>query len=261
MALIIGGHVRSGTTLLRNLCHAHPDIAVTMEFQNFIGLGKSYRAYARQILNQWWRNRHRSFLHQGETETHWRPVLMSHLFVARYLVGLSRHRGSCIDACAVETALKTIFPTAFLVGDKMPHYVFRLSSLVEVDQLIRIIMYRDCRDVVSSALRMVRTDWRGRAFTKKYDTARKAAQTWVKAVEVMECHARKLHIIKYEDLVTAPEQEIPRLAGRLNVDSEGFPNGMIRKDSVGKHKPGLSEEQLAAVMEVAGPTLRRLGYV
>jgi hypothetical protein len=56
MALIIGGHMRSGTALLRNLCHGHSEITVTMEFGCFNGLGKPFAGYARQTLRRcWWR--------------------------------------------------------------------------------------------------------------------------------------------------------------------------------------------------------------
>jgi hypothetical protein len=261
MNLIIAGHIRSGTTLLRNLCHSHPDISVTMEFENYLGLGSSYRRYANRVLRKWWRDRHRSFLVQGENETRWRPVLTSHIFVARYLFELNRYCGNGIDVSAIEATLKAIFPKVSVVGDKMPYYVFQLEKLIQVNQLICIVIYRDCRDVVNSTLRMVRTNWYGRSFTAKYNTAGKVAKSWVKAIEAMEHYAEKIYIIRYEDLIQAPEREIQRLSAPLGVDSEGFPKGMIRKNSVGRHKGRLSEEELSEVMDIAGPTLTRLGYL
>lgn len=76
MAFIIAGHIRSGTTLLRNLCNSHPDITVTMEFGNFDGLGCSHAAYIRYILRRWWNDKHRSFLEQGNEENQLELVLM-----------------------------------------------------------------------------------------------------------------------------------------------------------------------------------------
>lgn len=43
MFLVIAGHQRSGTTLLRLICNGHPDMVVTNEFRNIIALGKPLR--------------------------------------------------------------------------------------------------------------------------------------------------------------------------------------------------------------------------
>jgi hypothetical protein len=262
MALIIGGCPRSGTTLLRNLCHAHPDIAVTMEFRNFNNLGQPYERYARRLLKSWWLNdRHRSFLVQGSEERRLRFVLQSHGFVVRYLFAVHRNQRGPVDVATVEAALRSCFPTARVVGDKYPDYAFRLDELAGLDGLLCVIVYRDGRDVVSSILRMVHTDWRNRPFTKTLDTAEKAAKRWVHAIDLMERHADKLHIVRYEEFANKPEKGLKSLGDYLGVDPAGFPKEMIYDGSVGKHGSGLSDKELAAVMDIAGPTLARLGYI
>jgi hypothetical protein len=47
-----------------------------------------------------------------------------------------------------------------IVGDKLPSYAFLLDQLVPLPQLLRLVIYRDCRDVTSSFLRKVRS-WTG----------------------------------------------------------------------------------------------------
>ncbi|MBA3562613.1 MAG: sulfotransferase [Gammaproteobacteria bacterium] len=54
MVLLIAGHPRSGTTLLRRLCNAHPDIALTHEVGTFLYLGSSYKEYRRQLIRRSW---------------------------------------------------------------------------------------------------------------------------------------------------------------------------------------------------------------
>jgi len=261
MALIIGGHIRSGTTLLRNLCHAHPDISMTMEFGNFRGLDKSYTGYSRQLFQRCWRRRNQSFLVQGKEENRLRYVLQSYAFVARYLLAVRRHQNGKVDALTVEAALQSVFPKIQIVGDKTAYYVFLLDELVDIEGLVRVIIYRDCRDVTSSTLQRVRTQWRGRPFVKNWDTAAKIARRWVQAIELMERHADELHIIRYEDFVWEPEPVLQALGQVLGVEPAGFPKEMIRAANIGKYKSGLSDEELATVMAIAGPTMARLGYL
>ena len=81
------------------------------------------------------------------------------------------------------------------------------------------------------------------------------------AIEIMERHADKLHIVRYEDLVQQPQSVLKTLASWLGVDAGGFPTYLIRDISVGKHHDGLSDDELTTVMNIAGPTLARFGYV
>jgi hypothetical protein len=263
MALIIGGHVRSGTTLLRNLMNSHPEITVTMEFGNFSGLGMTYRGYGHRIIRNQLRdkNRKRSFLVQGSNENQLFQVLTSYAFVARYLYEVNRHRRGPIDVTTIELALCSIFPASRVVGDKAAYYVFRLDKLADTDGLVRVIIYRDCRDVMSSTLEAVRTTWRNMGFVGNLDTVEKVATRWVRAVELMEHYADSLHAVRYEDLIGRPGPELEALADRVGVDVDGFPGHMIHGSSVGRYRKSLSDDEVAAVVAVAGPTMSRLGYI
>lgn len=261
MALIIGGHPRSGTTLLRRLFDRHPEIAVTGEFANFRSLGTSRARYARRIISRWWQIRGLKptllpLAVRGERPAWWR----GHAFIARYVTGILTDGTPRVDPATIERTLLRLFPGTRVVGDKYPGYVFQLGQL-DHPSLRRLVIYRDGRDVVSSALKNARTKWAERAFARNYDTAEKVAHRWVQAIEEMEKHADGIHIMRYEDLVRDPATAMGEVARWLDVDPSGFPVDIVETTSVGKHGSGLTPEEIENVMRIAGPTLERHGYV
>lgn len=245
---IIGGLSRSGTSLLWKTCHRHPAIALTYEFANFRNLGRNYWKYRRDLVRRW------KDPQIGMRE--WREPS----FRQAYLNRLRRHWYRSIDARVVRSVLQPAFPAARVVGDKYPRYVFNLRELTKHEALKRIIIYRDCRDVTSSFLQRVRTNWKGLDFIKKVSTADRIAMRWVEAIEMMEKYRQHVHVIRYEDLVRNPAPVLRGLGEYLGVGSTAFPTRHIHADSVGNYHRGLSASELESVMKVAGPTMRRLGY-
>lgn len=266
MALIICGHERSGTTLLRNLCHAHPDIAMTMEFNNFGKLDRSFSEYSRFILKRWKSQRFRSFLVQGKEEEKLSNVIESHLFVTRYLFEIFKaqyppvsKRGK-VGVSTIESSLKNIFPKAKVVGDKMPNYIFRLEELTSQDNLLIVALYRDCRSVVSSTLEKVRGDWKDFSFIKNLDTPEKIAKRWVESLDIIEEYSEKIHILRYEDLVSDPYKELSKISKYIGVNVDGFPINKVHQSSLAKYKSNLAEKDLEAILSIAGDKLRKLSY-
>lgn len=267
--LLIGGSARSGTTLLRDLCDTHPDITLTHEFGTFLALNQPYRAYRRQILRRWRAQgiSQCAVLRSSPISSRrrsWAISMRSHAFTIRYLEKIRRFRQGTVDLPAVAATLREIFPRPRVVGDKMPKYVQLLDTLAPMSGLAIVIIHRDCRDVTSSHLNMVRTMWRDERWIRTQDTAEKVAARWVEAIEAMERHRDRIYILRYEDLVRKPRRELAALGEWLAVDPTGFPEASfrnVRDDSVGKHEAGLSERELEAVMNVAGPAMSRLGYV
>jgi hypothetical protein len=51
------------------------------------------------------------------------------------------------------------------------------------------------------------------------------------------------------------------LATYLHVDPAQFDHNIVRPTSIGKFEHGLSGEQLEPILDIAGPTLTRLGYL
>jgi hypothetical protein len=252
MVLLIGGHPRSGTTMLRLLCDRHPAMSVTFEVGSFLPANSSYRAQVSHVLKRFRHLRNRYSFSSSHNNA---------LFVTRYVFTAYRFRRQHFDSRAVEAVLRSIYPRAKIVGDKWPNYVYRLDKLAGVDGLRLVIMYRDCRDVVSSTLEKVRTSWRGLPFAKQLDSPEKVATRWVRAIESMERHRERLHAIRYENLVQDPLVELERLGEWLNIDPWLFPFRVVRDTSVGKHTKALSRDELARVIDVAGATMRRLNYI
>jgi hypothetical protein len=266
MALIIGGHPRSGTTLLLELCNGHPDITITNEFGNFRYLGRAYKEYRHMLLKRLWDKRileNRNLLWSRDNKLSLKVVkiLSSHAFLARYFFEIRKYRRNIIDASIIEVVLQHIFSEARIVGDKEPHYVFALDELAGAEGLSCLIIYRDCRDVVSSVLEKAHTIWRNKAWAKDFDSSAKIANKWIKAIELMERNSSKIYTLRYENLVLQPVVEIEALSKWLGVDPAGFSVDIISVSSIGKYKSRLNDKDLKTIMEIAGTTMLRYGYI
>lgn len=257
--LIICGHPRSGTTLIRNLCNSHPEMFITMEFRNLYGVERTRIGHVRYILETSWRERSRSILIQGREERNPANVLRSYVFIARYLSNIYWKTHDIVTTEDIEYAIHKITPVS-VVGDKYPNYLHSIDRFSRINGLKIVVIYRDGRDVISSFLKQTRTNWKGRRFAMLYDNAESLAERWVKAINVMDEYSSKAHIIRYEDLVQYPSEEVNLLADYLGVNEEGFSVGNINKTNMGKYKAELSKEELESIESIAGSTLEGLDY-
>jgi hypothetical protein len=261
MLLVISGHPRSGTTLLQTLCDIHPQMAVTNEFATLVFRGDSYPAYCRHVYDRWRRVQNRwafDYSYANELQDLKRHNFR---FMLRHAWRMRRRWYGKITLADIEQIYRQTYPNATIVGDKWPHYLFWMDRFADEPDLLRLVIYRDCRDVTSSFLKEARSNWRDLAWVTKIDTADKIAARWVKAIEMMEKYAHQLYILRYENLVCQPEAELARLSDWLGIDVAGFPIEMIEQGSIGKYEKGLTAEEIDTINEVAGPTLARLGYV
>lgn len=270
MVLIVTGHQRSGTTLLMRLCNTHPEISLTSEFGNFYHLDQPYAAYRRFILQRWWQKRNAAFLDDRQQRLKGANSLVNLGFVIQYLRQINLRKiylpqvartplGDRVGVETIEAALKSLYPGASLVGDKYPDYVFRLRYLTPHPNLRTLVIYRDPRDVASSSVLRTRTDWQ-QFWPEELRDPANVARRWVEFAGYMERHAGKIHLVRYEDLVTGPREVMEGIGRWLGIDPAGFDLSLIRPDRVGKHKQGLTDEETAAVLDIAGPTMQRWGY-
>ena len=268
--LIIAGMPRSGTTLLQRLCYLHPQMRVTKEFGNYSFIGDPLSSYMKRTVRRVNEINGRWRIHgtPGQLPTallnKLRFKAANHAANVRvataHLLRLARNgRGPVTLSDLVAEAQRRDSRTR-VVGDKLPQYIFIMDQLVDLPGLLRLVIYRDCRDVTSSYLLMARTKWSDRPWIRGTDTAEKIAHNWVQAIEIMERYADHLFIVRYEDLVTDPSSELRRLAQWLDVDLSGFETNRISAASVGKYKTGLTDQELDDVLRVAGPTMERLKY-
>jgi hypothetical protein len=258
--LMIAGHPRSGTTLLQTLCDLHPEMAVTNEFGCFAFLGNRYLPYARQIVDRWQRVKNKWAFDIAYADDHDNLSKNNLRFALRHLYHFRKQYRGQVTAVSLEATYRAMFPYAKVVGDKWPHYLFRMEEFAQEKDLTRLVIYRDCRDVTSSFLQQARTNWSDANWIHKVDNAEKIAARWVRGIEIMEAHADKIIVLQYETLMYQPKQELQRVSQALGLDLAGFPTDMINPSSIGKYKKGLTPEELDTVMAVAGSTMERLGY-
>ena len=167
--LVVGGHPRSGTTLLARLLNLHTAIGVTFEFRPFLGLDRDSPAH--------WHVLRKDFARRRIVEIKWLPLwrmsqgrreprrailgALDRLESARFLF---RYRAMIREAPMVTTevirsAYLAHFGTKHLLGDKVPEYIFSLDSLVSEPGLVWVLIYRDPHDVAASAIKMFERGW------------------------------------------------------------------------------------------------------
>tara|TARA_Y100000996_G_scaffold122243_1_gene91856 strand:- start:145 stop:1080 length:936 start_codon:yes stop_codon:yes gene_type:complete len=166
-------------------------------------------------------------------------------------------------------------PGSKIWGDKTPMntlYLDWIGTVFPRSKFIHII--RDGRDVASSYLKM-----------ERYDTILEAANRWINSIELAQSFGSKIKEnyieIRYEELVTKPEEVIKDTCDFLDIDydskmldhtkqvkklgdtdKEHHSNlsKPISSDSVGKWRNNLSESDQESITKLLHKHLQRLGY-
>ena len=256
-AVIIGGHPRSGTTLLNTLCNTHPDIIMTFEYKSFVALDMTIPVYLKRLGDP---RKKKPILQRpdGDQRSDGKAGILFHEHMTAKLKDGSPEIIRFQDIIGIY---HSAFPEVRVIGDKYPRYVFHLDKLAAYSDLRRVMIYRDPRDVARSVLEKAATDWKGKSFGKNLDTAEKAAARWVESMAMMEKHAGKIHALRYEALIQDPRSTMTALGGYLGVDPEGFKTSRIHDSGIGKHRDGLTHQQIRIIEEIAGPAMWRWGYI
>ena len=255
--ILIGGSPRSGTTLLRAIINAHPNIACGPELRAVPALCA--------LL--------------GNISAASSSVLLRHFNV----------KSETIDAAFAEAIEAFIEPLRIHSGklriaEKTPTNILHfpvLRRLFPGSPLISI--RRDPRDVVASLMSM---DWRdpksGEPMIVTKD-ANAAAKLWVACIEVENLMRKDplFHSLSYEDLVISPAAAIRRLFEFLGepptnsvyfheaaFDAESGENEAsnrraaqpIDASSVGRWRRDLSPVDLRTIERVAGGWMAQFGY-
>jgi hypothetical protein len=272
------GCPRSGTTLLRRMVQAHPQIAITPEthwivktFNRRDGLTPEGHVTP-ALLEQ---------LGQDERFTRLEPDVseLERLIADPGPVHYSRFVSAVFDAFGRAREKP-------LVGDKTPGYSLGIPTLAELWPEARFVhIVRDGRDVCLSAM-----NW-----TRKLPSLESRYPTWrsepaITAALWWDWHARaahedgralgdhRFHELRYEELVSESESTCSALCDFLGVPYDA---AMLRfHEGRTKSKPGLSakkawlpvtpglrnwrtelpEAEVAGFEAAAGPLLEGLGY-
>lgn len=156
-----------------------------------------------------------------------------------------------------------------ILGEKSPHHMVRLEFWSEVFSPAKFICIVRNGFVVAEGIRRRRD----------HDIA-ECASHWNKAHEVMLEDSPKvdLHIVKYEDLVSRPQEEMDKIFDFLEVESINIKKNksIPRQNIMGKSKfyslnnaPSFNEESMKrlseddkdAILKAARPMLEHFGYV
>lgn len=200
---------RTGSTLLRTMLDAHPNLLVPPESQFIVNLYPRYR--------------HVTFWDDAITERFVEDLLRQHLFETWgippgelkqiVLRGGSEQRYETVCR-QIYLAYRSIYPKSniLLIGDKNPGYALHAPLLARIFPEARFVhLVRDYRDnhlsLVNAGFELPLigfTSAKWRHFFRRIETV--AAQ-----------HPERFLRVRYEDLVRTPEQELRKLCHFLAV--------------------------------------------
>lgn len=267
------GSGRCGTTLLRRILQASPEIHIPPEALGLEGAAYVYR----RNRNKPWPQVVTATLAQYEFAPHFDTFGISLHALGRELMETPVEKRSLAYLIhrLFEYHGQATGQTFTRWGDKTPYNTYLLSLLPLIFPKAQYIhMLRDGVDVVKSLMvAELRTDL----------TA--AANRWRSAVTTadafVQSHPQTCFTVRYEDLVQKPAEVVSRLCGFLGV---GFSESMLEDTSmvagmgdtayahhvfvkapvsdrsVGKGRQGLSDEQKKQIQSLIGPELARMGY-
>jgi len=247
--IFIGGHHRSGTTLIRVMLHRHPHIACGPESQ---------------LLE------HTSFIDFHEYVTgSWGPILELFNLDGRDIDGaMAAFMDNFFSRYALERGKSRW-------GEKTPKNILRIAYLFRLFPDARFIhMMREPRDIHCSVKEKAAT-----TTTRWSDiTAERTARGWVRAMGCglpwRDDSVRYLEV-RYEDLVHDAAHVMRRVLIFLDepwsdsvleaqaanpVFASGNVNQQVFTTSVGRWRRDLSHEDLHVIESLGGPLMHELGY-
>jgi Sulfotransferase family len=275
--VFIVGCPRSGTTLLRRIVDAHPDIAITNETHWIVQLLEGE--------------------HAASADTPVTPELLARLLSHRRFrrLKLDPHRLESLVARDEPVSYATLVTAVYdlygeirrkrLVGDKTPRYVRHIPTLHGLWPQAKFVhLIRDGRDVCVSVRNWDKeTRFVTSVSSFDEDPVSTIALWWEQLVRLgreagEEVPARLYHEIRYEKLVADPPEECRKLCDFLNISYDErmlrFHEGRTKNDPSLDAKrawrpitPGLRDwrtdmtaDDLERFEAVAGDLLDELGY-
>ncbi len=208
----IVGRGRSGTTLLKSMLDAHPNIKVAHESQFMRIL---YQKYHKKTT--WSKTDLESFYNDLwlDPKIHLWPINKEGLQKS-----LLAHQGtqSYAELCkVVYTHFESLYPTKDLqlIGDKNPVYSLFVDKLIQLYPEAKFIhVVRDYRAVAEAHLRVPYEAHNIASLCYRWNLSNKKIEA------LKEKHPDQFLLLKYEDLITRPKSELERICTFLNVPFE-----------------------------------------
>jgi hypothetical protein len=273
--VFVGGCPRSGTTLLRAMLDAHPDLAIPGETRILVD---GFRSRARWGDLQDAENRRRlaRWVVERKVSRHVRLTGDPDELVAR-MVAAPPTIGSVLSAGFQLYAEERGKPRW---GDKRPSLLLNLDAVFAMFPEAQYVnLVRDPRAVVESIRRVGRRQgWSARGLAGGADTwerSQRAAERWRRRLR-----ADQFHELRYEDLVADPAGELGRLVAYLELDPAGLEAMLHHHETTEVHSAALHRlvsqpvttqavrgweralrpREVAFVEGVLGDRMRRYGY-
>lgn len=235
---VVGAH-RSGTTMLGQMLRGHPQMAFLGEFEYAVDFFEDGRWPAAPTL-----------LERLDTDRRFRaqafeidPALSGRALMDSFLAQTRARQGGKPR-----------------VGATFHRHFDRVARLWPEARIVHLL--RDGRDVAASRIGM---GWAGNVWT--------SCPAWLRMEELWDRVAPEVgdrsHELRYEDLVTRPEQTLQRLCDFLSLDWE--PEALLSYPERSNYGPPdaklaeqwrrkLSARELALLEGAIGPMLARRGY-
>lgn len=261
--IFIVGAERSGTTLLRNMLNRHPAIAICNE-THFDELVYSRRRAFGDLADP--RKRHRLITEYLAADC----LKRAELDLPALAAALMRDGAGYREFFASILRFYAAATKKVRAGEKTPHHAMFLETLCRwFPGALILHVLRDPRDVVASLMRM---RWAPASVTAN---ARRWARASLAAWQAR--HRPGYLLVRYETLVTEPEQELRRIcafageeysSSMLNAGSapDGSPpwfrraHEPVTTERLEMWREQLTADDVALVEWAVGPQMEELGY-
>jgi hypothetical protein len=215
--VFVGGCPRSGTTLMRSMLNAHPDLAIPHETRFVVDAYRNRRAYGdlsqeanAQKLARFVVKRKQSRIDRLDLTP---DQIVEAILDAPPTIGSKLAAPYSAHAAAQGKARW---------GDKRPHYVLNLDAVFAMfPQALYVNMVRDPRSAVASINEMgANRNWYEDGIIDGLDVWTRSqleADRWRRKVG-----PERFYEVRYESLVEDPESELAKLTAFLDLDPEGI---------------------------------------
>ena len=282
--VFIAGHPRSGTSLLRPVLDSHPELVTYPEetsfFRRYLPKTAGKSLLQKTVLSdrylthifEW--NQVKPPAHQAgfpDRDYSHIPVVQVRQAVNQLVAARFRHDGDMLSAVILAYGQVTgqITPATrhwVEIDPYIEHYAAQIFAWWPAAQMVHVV--RDPRDNFTS-YRRKQSNWAPEAF----------AMSWVRSTQagfdnIARFGANHYWMLRYEDLVVAPEARLRQLYQFLNINEDPSLRQPARGGTlmledqfsaisaapVSRWEETLSAEDAAALEIVAAPWMRHLGY-
>jgi hypothetical protein len=282
----IMGRPRSGTTLLRTLFDAHPNVKIPPEFPILLPLYQKFRH-----VKDWDEKMILSFIDHIYQNKAFKNRTLENLKIEREpytekLMTLA-HRGTLQDFLkSFNMQAFSLFPKSEIlrVGDKNPIYSIFVNRFMKVFPEAKFIcITRDYRDNYISMKGLTELQLEAPILTLQVTRWRYVAKRFLK---FREKYPDRFHIVRYEDLVQNQEEVFRKLCEFLGIPYDPgvfdffrkkeetfkiYPKELVEKFHKSLMNPintgrmnlwqkELTEKQVKLADQIAGKYADRLGY-